>query len=115
VNAVLAQAGWASVLAISGTFDTLTDSVVFASCLFYALSAAAVIIFRVREPDLPRPFRTWGYPFTPVVFVLVSVALLASALYATPKQALLGVGVIALGVPFYFYWSRQVDSQSARG
>jgi len=113
VNAVLAQAGWASVLAISGTFDTLTDSVVFASCLFYALSAAAVIIFRMREPDLPRPFRTWGYPFTPVIFVLVSVALLASALYATPKQALLGVGVIALGVPFYFYWSRQVDARAA--
>jgi len=114
VNAVLAQAGWASVLAISGTFDTLTDSVVFASCLFYALSAAAVIIFRIREPDLPRPFRTWGYPFTPVIFVLVSAALLASALYATPKQALLGVGVIALGVPFYFYWSRQLDARAAR-
>lgn len=114
VNAVLAQAGWASVLAISGTFDTLTDSVVFASCLFYALSAAAVIVFRMREPDLPRPFRTWGYPFTPIVFVLVSAALLASALYATPKQALLGVGVIALGVPFYFYWSRQVDARAAR-
>lgn len=107
VNAVLAQAGWASVLAISGTYDTLTDSVVFASCLFYALSAAAVIVFRQREPDLPRPFRAWGYPYTPVAFVLVSVALLASALYATPKQALLGVGVIALGVPFYFYWARQ--------
>jgi basic amino acid/polyamine antiporter, APA family len=114
VNAVLAQAGWASVLAISGTFDTLTDSVVFASCLFYALSAAAVIIFRVREPDLPRPFRAWGYPFTPVIFVLVSVGLLASALYATPKQALLGVGVIALGVAFYFYWSRQVDARATR-
>jgi len=114
VNAVLAQAGWASVLAISGTFDTLTDSVVFASCLFYALSAAAVIVFRMREPDLPRPFRTWGYPFTPIVFVLVSAALLVSALYATPKQALLGMGVIALGVPFYFYWSRQVDARAAR-
>ena len=110
VNAVLAQAGWASVLAISGTYDTLTDSVVFASCLFYALSAAAVIIFRQREPDLPRPFRTWGYPFTPIAFVVVSAALLASALYATPKQALLGVGVIALGVPFYFYWSRKLAS-----
>lgn len=109
VNAVLAQCGWASVLAISGTYDTLTDSVVFASCLFYALSAAAVILFRQTEPDLPRPFRTWGYPFTPIIFVLVSVALLASALYATPKQALLGVGVILLGVPFYFYWSRQRD------
>lgn len=106
VNAVLAQAGWASVLAISGTYDTLTDSVVFASCLFYALSAAAVIVFRVREPDLPRPFRAWGYPYTPIVFVVVSGALLASALIATPKQALLGLGVIALGVPFYFYWSR---------
>ena len=113
VNAVLAQCGWASVLAISGTYDTLTDSVVFASCLFYALSAAAVIIFRQREPDLPRPFRTWGYPFTPIVFVMVSAALLASALYATPKQALLGVGVILLGVPFYFYWSRQRDRQTA--
>ncbi len=108
VNAVLAQAGWASVLAISGTYDALTDSVVFASCLFYALSAAAVIIFRQREPDLPRPFRTWGYPFTPIAFVVVSAALLASALYATPKQALLGIGVIALGVPFYFYWSRKL-------
>lgn len=107
VNAVLAQAGWASVLAISGTYDTLTDSVVFASCLFYALSAAAVMILRWREPDLPRPFKTWGYPFTPILFILVSIALLASALVATPTQALLGVGVISLGVPFYFYWSRQ--------
>lgn len=112
VNAVLAQAGWASVLALSGTFDTLTDSVVFASCLFYALSAAAVIVFRVREPDLPRPFKTWGYPFTPIAFVLVSAALLISALVATPKQALLGIGVILLGVPFYFFWShRQKDQE----
>lgn len=112
VNAVLAQCGWASVLAISGTYDTLTDSVVFASCLFYALSAAAVIIFRIREPDLPRPFRTWGYPFTPIAFVAVSAALLASALYATPKQALLGVGVILLGVPFYLFWSRRRDAEA---
>jgi APA family basic amino acid/polyamine antiporter len=107
VNAVLAQCGWASVLAISGTYDTLTDSVVFASWLFYALSAGAVIIFRRREPDLHRPFRTWGYPYTPVIFVIVSVALLLSALIATPQQALLGLGVILLGVPFYLYWSRR--------
>lgn len=110
VNAVLAQAGWASVLAISGTYDTLTDSVVFASCLFYALSAAAVMVFRWREPDLPRPFRAWGYPFTPIVFVVVSGVLLVSALVATPKQALLGLGVIALGIPFYFFWSRKGET-----
>jgi len=88
---------------------------VFASCLFYALSAAAVIVFRWREPDLLRPFRTWGYPFTPIAFVIVSAALLASALYATPKQALLGVGVIALGVPFYYYWSRNLGAATAGG
>ncbi len=111
VNAVLAQAGWASVLAISGTYDTLTDSVVFASCLFYAMSAAAVMILRRREPDLPRPFRTWGYPFTPIAFVVVSVALLLSALVATPKQALLGVGVILLGIPFYWFFARRKDAQ----
>ncbi|MGA0085437.1 MAG: APC family permease [Steroidobacteraceae bacterium] len=105
VNAVLAQAAWASVLAISGTYDTLTDSVIFASCLFYALSAAAVMILRWREPDLPRPFKTWGYPVTPIAFIIVSIALLASALIATPTQALLGVGVISLGVPFYLFWS----------
>lgn len=107
VNAVLAQAGWASVLAISGTYDTLTDSVVFASCLFYALAAAAVWVLRRKEPDLPRPFKTWGYPFTPLAFVLVSFALLVNALVATPTQALFGIGVVLLGLPFYWFWNRR--------
>lgn len=110
VNAVLAQACWASVLTISGTYDTLTDSVVFASCLFYALAAAAVWMLRRREPDLLRPFRVWGYPYTPAIFVLVSLALLANALIATPQQALLGVGVVLLGLPLYFYWNRKISA-----
>jgi len=114
VNAVLAQAIWASVFIMWGTFDSLTDSVVFASCLFYAMSAAAVIILRRQEANLPRPYRTWAYPLTPMIFILVSVMLLMSALYATPRQALLGIGVIALGIPFYFYWARRVDSQAIR-
>lgn len=105
VNAVLAQAGWASVLAISGSYDTLTDSVVFASCLFYALAAGAVWVLRRKEPDLPRPFKTWGYPYTPLAFVLVSFALLVNALVATPAQALFGIGVVLLGLPFYWFWS----------
>ncbi|MEY4357501.1 MAG: Serine/threonine exchanger SteT [Pseudomonadota bacterium] len=107
VNAVLAQASWASVLAISGSYDTLTDSVVFASCLFYALAAGAVWVLRRKEPDLPRPFKTWGYPYTPLAFVLVSFALLVNALVATPTQALLGIGVVLLGLPFYWFWSRR--------
>jgi APA family basic amino acid/polyamine antiporter len=65
-----------------------------------------VRILRKREPGLARPFKTWGYPLTPIAFVLVSIALLANALIATPAQALLGIGMILLGVPFYFYWQR---------
>ena len=107
VKAVLAQSAWASVLTVSGTYDTLTDSVVFASCAFYALCAAAVIVFRRREPDLPRPFRAWGYPWLPFVFVAVSAALLANALYATPRQALTGLAIILAGLPFYAWWTRQ--------
>ena len=103
---MLAQSAWASVLTVSGTYDTLTDSVVFASCAFYALCAAAVIVFRRREPDLPRPFRTWGYPWLPFLFVAVSAALLANALYATPRQALTGLAIILAGLPFYAWWSR---------
>lgn len=110
VNAVLAQSAWASVLAISGTFDTLTDSVVFASCLFYALSAAAVVVLRVREPELPRPFRLPGYPYVPFLFVLVSAALLVNALVATPRQALFGLGAILLGIPLYLHWSRKLEA-----
>ena len=113
VRAVLAQSAWASVLTLSGTYDTLTDSVVFASCLFYAMSAGAVLVFRRTEPDLPRPFRTWGYPWVPLAFIVVSAGLLANALYATPRQALTGVGVILLGLPLYAYWSRQLAAAPA--
>jgi APA family basic amino acid/polyamine antiporter len=113
VRAVLAQSAWASVLTLSGTYDTLTDSVVFASCLFYAMSAGAVLVFRRTAPDLPRPFRTWGYPWVPLAFIVVSAGLLANALYATPRQALTGVGVILLGLPLYAYWSRQLAAAPA--
>ena len=112
VRAVLAQACWASVLTLSGTYDQLTDSVVFASCGFYALAASAVIVLRKREPDLHRPFRTWGYPWLPGVFIVVSAALLVNALYATPRQALTGMAIILAGLPFYWYWSRQLPAES---
>ena len=112
VRAVLAQACWASVLTLSGTYDQLTDSVVFASCGFYALAASAVIVLRKREPDLHRPFRTWGYPWLPGIFIVVSAALLVNALYATPRQALTGMAIILAGLPFYWYWSRQLPAES---
>ena len=68
VNALLVQGVWASVLAFSGTFDTLTDSVVFASWLFYGLTTASLFVFRRTMPDAERPYRVWGYPVVPLLF-----------------------------------------------
>jgi APA family basic amino acid/polyamine antiporter len=107
VRALLAQGAWASLLAISGTYDTLTDSVIFASWLFYGLVAGALFVFRQTLRDAPRAYRAPGYPFIPIIFLLATLALLVNTFIATPRQALLGVGMLVLGLPFYAYWSRR--------
>ncbi|MGH9901070.1 MAG: APC family permease, partial [Pyrinomonadaceae bacterium] len=106
VNALVAQAVWSCVLALSGSFDTLTDYVIFAAWIFYGLNTASVFIFRRRVPEAERPYRTWGYPVVPAVFLLVTAWLLVNTVMATPRQALIGLGLIALGLPIYWYWSR---------
>ncbi|MBI3664668.1 MAG: amino acid permease [Acidobacteria bacterium] len=106
VNAILAQSVWASALALSGTYDTLTDCVMFASWLLYGLTTASVFVFRRRLPDAERPYRTWGYPVVPVLFLVVTGWLLANTLRATPFQAIAGLALISLGLPLYWYWSR---------
>lgn len=110
VNALLVQAAWASVLALSGTFDTLTDSVIFASWLFYGLATATVFVFRRTMPDAARPYRAWGYPVIPALFLVVTAAMLVSALIATPRQALNGLVTMAIGLPFYLYWARRAPA-----
>lgn len=102
-GAIVAQASWASVLAISGTFDQLTDYVVFASWLFYALAVTGVFILRKRLPDADRPYRTLGYPVTPLLFIFVALWLIVNTLRSSPVEAGLGLGIIALGVPILLF------------
>jgi len=109
VRAIVAQAAWGSVLALSGTYDSLTDSVIFASWLFYGLSTASLFVFRKTMPDAPRPYRALGYPLVPVIFLCVTAALLVNTFAAAPRQALQGVAVLAAGLPFYAYWSRRLS------
>jgi APA family basic amino acid/polyamine antiporter len=104
---ILAQSAWASVLAVSGSYDALTDSVIFVSWLFYGLSTASLFVFRRTVPDMPRPYRALGYPLVPAVFVLVTIALLVNTFIAAPRQALEGVAVLLAGLPLYWYWSRR--------
>jgi basic amino acid/polyamine antiporter, APA family len=107
VKAIIAQAAWGSVLALSGSYDALTDSVVFASWLFYGLSTGSLFIFRRTMPNAERPYRALGYPVVPVVFLLVTAALLINTFIAAPNEAVKGVAVLVAGLPLYWYWSRK--------
>jgi APA family basic amino acid/polyamine antiporter len=104
VYAVMMQAVWASVLAISGTYDQLTDYVIFASWIFYALTTSAVFVLRRTAPDAPRPYRTLGYPVVPVAFVLVAAWLTVNTLVNRPVQSVAGLVLIAIGLPVYLYF-----------
>jgi APA family basic amino acid/polyamine antiporter len=70
------------------------------------MAAASVIVLRRKRPDLPRPYKTLGYPVVPVLFVLVAVALIFSTLINSPRESILGLGIIAVGLPFYHRWRR---------
>jgi basic amino acid/polyamine antiporter, APA family len=114
VAAVLMQASWASVLAASGTYDQLTDYVVFASWIFYGLVTSAVFVLRFRAPELPRPYRTFAYPVVPLVFVLVAAWLVVNTLVNRPVESVAGLVLIAVGMPVYWYFHRAKRSAAAR-
>ena len=107
VNGVLFCGVWASILALSGSFDTLTDYVVFGSWIFYALIGSSIFYFRRKFPDAERPYRAWGYPVVPVVFVLVAGWLLINTMMTAPVQSFIGIGLILLGLPVYYYLTRK--------
>jgi APA family basic amino acid/polyamine antiporter len=99
---------WAAVLVLSGKYEDLYNYVIFGSVILYAMATAAVIVLRFKRPGLPRPYRTLGYPVVPIVFVLGIAGLVVSTLVKRPMESLVGLGLIALGLPFYFYWKRRL-------
>lgn len=101
---ILALSAWAALLVFSGRYEQLFTYVIFASWILYGMTTAAVIVLRIRRPDMPRPYRTLGYPWVPAVFVLVALALVISTLIDSPRESIMGLGLIVLGLPFYFYW-----------
>jgi basic amino acid/polyamine antiporter, APA family len=107
INGVLFQGVWASVLALSGSFDALTDYVIFGSWIFYALIASSIFVFRRKYPDAERPYRAWGYPVMPIVFLFVAGWLLVNTIQTAPTQSFIGIGLILLGLPFYYYFTKK--------
>lgn len=106
VTALLVQGVWACVLALSGSFDTLTDYVIFGSWIFYALVTSSVFVFRRKFPDAERPYRTFGYPVIPILFLLVAGWLILNTLWTSPKQSFFGIFLILIGLPVYYYLTR---------
>jgi APA family basic amino acid/polyamine antiporter len=102
--ALIAQGAVAAAFAASGTYDQLFTYVVFASWMFYGMSAVAVMRLRATQPHLERPYRVWGYPATPLVFVAFALWLVASTLWASPRESAIGGAIILAGVPVYRYW-----------
>ncbi len=105
-NSVMAQAVWACLIALTGTYDQLFTYVVFTSWLFYALAAFGVIVLRKKKPDLHRPYKALGYPYLPLIFVALAVILLINTLIEDPRDSLIGLGIVSAGIPLYFFWAR---------
>jgi basic amino acid/polyamine antiporter, APA family len=101
-----AQAVIAGAFALTGTYDALYTKVIFSEFLFYALVTAGVFVLRRREPALARPYRTWGYPFVPAIFVTLSVLLLINTFVEQRSDSLWGLLLVGSGVPAYFIWKR---------
>ncbi len=90
-----------------GTFDSLISYVVFTDWIFFALAASAIFIFRRRNPEAERPYRTLGYPITPLFFVTVSTLFVIYTLFEKPAESLAGLGFLAIGVPVFIFWKRK--------
>jgi len=105
--AIVALTVWSAVLALSGSYEQLFTYVMFASILFSVATGAAVFKLRRDRPEHPRPYRTLGYPVIPVIFILGSAAFVVNTLFQRPMESMIGLGLLLLGLPAYWYW-RQV-------
>jgi APA family basic amino acid/polyamine antiporter len=105
--AILGLSAWSALLLLSGRYEDLFNTVIFASLILYGMAAFSVIVLRRKEPGMERPYRTIGYPVVPVLFVLVALCLIVNTLTVRPRESMLGLGLIFVGLPFYFYWRRR--------
>lgn len=106
-NALWYQGIWASILVLSGTFDQLTDMLIFAAFIFYGATALGVFILRRKMPDAPRPYKVWGYPVIPAVFIIFCLFLIGNTIITRPREAGIGLVLILLGIPFYWWFQKQ--------
>ncbi len=104
-RAIVLQAGWASFLVMTGTFRALFTRVIYTEWIFFALLAASLLLLR-RRPDIEREYSAWGYPVAPVLFVLMSLAIVINQLVTNTEEAVSGLSLVLVGFPVYYLWTR---------
>jgi APA family basic amino acid/polyamine antiporter len=98
---------WSAVLACMGRFQQLIGYAIFVAWIFYGLAAGAIFFYRRKPPELKRPYRVPGYPATPLLFVTAAAALVLNVVISSGRNAAIGLGMVALGLPAYLVWRRQ--------
>jgi len=114
--AIVALGLWSLLLSVSGTFEQLLAYVVFGQWIFFGLTVAAVFVLRKKRPDMPRPYRTWGYPVTPIIFIAAALFVTVNSLINQFTNSMIGLAIILAGLPFYWFWKvRGKGSAKATG
>jgi basic amino acid/polyamine antiporter, APA family len=112
--AILVLGAWSAVLSCMGAFQELVNYTMFVAWIFYGLGAASVFAYRKKFPDLPRPYFVPGYPWTPLLFVVAAAALVVNVVFSTPKNAAVGLSIVALGLPAYYVWRTRRTSRATQ-
>ena len=112
--AFIAQGALASLMALTGTFEELTNLFIFAVWIFYGLAVVALFRMRRTEPQMARPYRCWGYPWVPGIFVAGALALTVNIWINRPVRSSVGLLLILAGLPFYRYWRRRTDESASQ-
>ena len=109
---LLIQAVWAIGLTLTGSYSDLLDYVIFAVLLFYMLTIAGIFVLRRTRPGLERPYKAWGYPVMPALYIVLAGAISGLLLVYKPSYTWPGLGLVLLGIPVYFVWKRAAPSSA---
>jgi APA family basic amino acid/polyamine antiporter len=108
--AIVVQGVWSILLCMSGTYGNLLDYVIFAVLIFFTLTILAIFILRVKRPDIPRPYKAFGYPVIPSIYILATITIMIILLIYKPDYTFPGLGIVILGIPVFYLWKRNAGS-----
>ena len=104
--AIIIQGVWSVLLCLSGTYSDLLDYVIFAVLLFFTITILAIFVLRVKRPDIERPYKAFGYPVIPIIYIMTTVSIMVILLIYKPNYTFPGLGIVLLGIPVFYLWRK---------